>query len=525
MKNLKNIFFLFLSQNLMACCGEINYSIFSILHDKGTKYSAFAICVDSSEVIVDSNFKSYATIVENYSNPKRIKKQIEIFTGGENSAGGTRLQKGKYYFVLGYEFEQGKFSAFVCDVHSKRLSDNADSSLIITKMLDYKRHNEQKYTGKVKYFDHTILLAEGALKKGIPNGQWKYYGKRGELIAEISYKMGEKVGLEKHFNDDILAQLYRNNKNRIFEEYRTNEFGKISTICIHKFDKKGYWTSVRYNYYQNGNLRMKSMYFSGISNYLSSSYIGDYEEYTEDGKVIGKGKYDRGAKVGIWLEQNPKDSSLETKIYPQIKTKKGIFTWFYANGIKSVQGVLDKKGKQGIWVQYNEKGDTLYFGKYVNDREQGDWKYFYANKNVESIRFFVDGKENGEFIRFYENGIIESEGTYKAGNIYGKWKAYYTDGKLKNITNYNEKGQQHGESIIYAQSGKVLRNITYINDYIDGDYVFYAEKGNVLEKGKYDNGIKIGEWLTYYENGKIRQRCIYTKTPNNPQEAECEYFN
>lgn len=517
-------FFLLLSsQSILASCVGVNYNLFSILHEKGTKYAAFSIRVDSTTLTNQYTYKAYATIIDNYSNPN-YQKQIEIHSGGNTTAGGMPLFQGKYYFILGYEFEKGKFEAFVCDVHSKLLSENEDSSWIVKKMIHYKKHVEQKYTGKVKYYSDTILIAEGYLKGGIPNGRWKYYNWKGELLEDVKYKMGEKVGLKQYYNNGSYNLDNDKNKNSTIKAYLySEETGALLQLITLKFDKHGNYTTNLIRYHENGKLRERYSTYATKDGYLNSPFFGRYEEYDKQGKIIAKGNYDRGAKVGKWIEQNTSDATLKTKIYPNIEKNNDRFIWFNADGKKNAEGKIHKRNKEGFWVYYDNKGDTLFCGIYLNNKKQGAWKEFFNGLN--SITTYVDDIAHGEIIHFYtDSGKISGKGYKRNGVLFGEHKQFYKSGALKNITNYDEKGNIYGFSINYHENGKIESKERYIKNSIDGIYIRYDENGNIIEKGNYDNGLKVGEWLNFDKSGKLLKKCLYPYKPGILWEENCEYY-
>ena len=528
MKNLCLFICLFSCQHLLACCFNVNYNIFSILHQKENMRTVFTIRIDSSFFLSNGSYRAKGTVLEHFDNDITIPNQVEIYSGGETTAGGQHLEEGKIYFVAGYEFEKGKFSAFVCDGHSQQLSDNHDSSMIISKMYDYKKHRAQKYTGKVKYYNDTLLIAEGKLRKGEPHGRWKYYDWESLLLSEMNYRKGKKTGTELIYaNINALHRniVVKNKTKQIYTSY--NEYGKITRRTIEKYDKKRTALKVVKIYDDNGKINQKYTPFQMVQTYLFPPYVGDFEQHDRNGKLTNKGKYDNGVKVEQWLELNPKDSTLETKIYPVIKKTKGIFTWYHATGIKSVEGKRNRLGKQGVWVIYNEKGDTSSTETFRDNNKNGiSNRYDEKNRLIMTINY-VDDVENGLFITFHpKNKQIENECQYKSGKRIGLSKSYYDSGKIRSISNH-DNGKEHRNDITYHENGKIHSTINYVNGTMNGPYIAYDEQGNVIEKGMYDYGFKVGEWLEYNENGQLKQRCIHKKiiTSMDDSSNECEYFN
>jgi len=94
--------------------------------------------------------------------------------------------------------------------------------------------------------------------------------------------------------------------------------------------------------------------------------------------------------------------------------------------------------KQGNFIVYNFSGNVEVFGKMVNNKNEGEWKYF-----------FPDGK-------------IESVGNFENDKLTGKWVWYYPDGSLKKI-GYFHKGQENGKWVEYKKSGEIKQETYFLN--------------------------------------------------------------
>lgn len=526
MKNLKyTIIFIFFTLKLnttFACCGAINFNLISVLHSKEYDVSALLVVVDSAFYSGKEGYKSYCTVIQDYKKSVNGRK-IEVYSGGNTSAGGSLLVKNNYYFVVGNEFQIDKFGAFVCDAHSRKLSDNPeDSSYVSNLMTAFQVHKNQKYTGIEKYFfQNNTLMAEGKLKNGLPNGKWKYYGRDSNLIAEVTYKMGLKIGKMKEYTllkEKTVTEYLPENGEKIMYY---NSSSRLKTIEIKKKNKEKLrcYTYKSYNFKGKTQENRTQLYDFKIAD----AFLGNYEMHTLSGKLVEKGKYDRGAKVGKWLELNDKDSSLIVKIYPKLPKQKQNFVWYFPDRKKKMEGDLSNGLKQNIWIEYKQNGDTLSFGKYENSKEVGLWKYFdEKNTRLNRIVNFKNGILHGSYVSFYnENGKIYDEGNYLDGNQVGLWKAHFLDGSIARIENYNSIGERHGTYIIYFKSGKIQSISDFENGNRIGKYVEYFDNGNVRESGIYVNDFKLGDWSIYEVSGKLRQKCTYSVI-DNMQSADCE---
>lgn len=77
-----------------------------------------------------------------------------------------------------------------------------------------------------------------------------------------------------------------------------------------------------------------------------------------------------------------------------------------------------------------ENGDTLKQGQYFNNKENGEWKYYYLNNKISSIGNFSNGVRVGKGYRFYESGEIEQEFVYENNKIVSV-TLFYRNGSVK----------------------------------------------------------------------------------------------
>lgn len=94
--------------------------------------------------------------------------------------------------------------------------------------------------------------------------------------------------------------------------------------------------------------------------------------------------------------------------------------------------------KQGKFCVYNFSGNIEVSGNMSNNKNEGEWKYFYP-----------DGK-------------LESVGNFENDKLTGKWFWYYPDGSLKKI-GYFHKGQENGKWVEYKISGDIKQEIYFLN--------------------------------------------------------------
>jgi antitoxin component YwqK of YwqJK toxin-antitoxin module len=72
------------------------------------------------------------------------------------------------------------------------------------------------------------------------------------------------------------------------------------------------------------------------------------------------------------------------------------------------------------YIIYHDNGNVWIKGqKNSKGQEEGIWKYFYPNGNIEGRTPCKEGKRDGIEEWFYKNGNIESRTSYKKGKLDG----------------------------------------------------------------------------------------------------------
>lgn len=114
------------------------------------------------------------------------------------------------------------------------------------------------------------------------------------------------------------------------------------------------------------------------------------------------------------------------------------FTGYYKGKVmgKSIEyEVIDGK-RNGIFVLYSENGFVETLGYLKENRNHGEWKYFYPDGELESVGIFNYDKPDSVWSWFYKNGLIMQEGKFDNGKKEGEWKHFDDFGNLTLILKY-----------------------------------------------------------------------------------------
>lgn len=200
--------------------------------------------------------------------------------------------------------------------------------------------------------------------------------------------------------------------------------------------------------------------------------------------------------------------------------------------------------KNGKYTKYSEEGKIMEEGNYINDKQEGEWKYFHLNGNLKAIGKFLggdgsnlgntgiprNGREgtwkfyyesgkieetrpynngliNGLSIEYYENGNKKGEGTYVQDELDGKWIGYYETG-LKQWETIYSHGKRNGQAKNYYSNGSIESEGNYLNDLAVGSHKFYSENGKLKLCREFKNGKMNGVCKEFYPSGKIKSEAM-----------------
>ena len=104
----------------------------------------------------------------------------------------------------------------------------------------------------------------------------------------------------------------------------------------------------------------------------------------------------------------------------------------------------------------------------------------------------VKGMKNGEFSLSSYEGIISVYGNIKDNKNIGEWKYFYPNGQLESKGNFNFDNP-HGKWVWYYNNGNLKETGTYLNGCKSGTWYIYSMEGALLSIIMYDKGNKINE--------------------------------
>lgn len=208
------------------------------------------------------------------------------------------------------------------------------SSLFAQNALDAQGRRTGPWTAK---YPNGQVRYEGQFDAGVPVGRFTYYHDNGFRSAQMDYRGRSGVCLSEQFD----------------------EKGKLMARGRYGADRER--DSIWVTYAFDGTKLEDAPYIAG-------KLHGAYTMYYPNGKVMERGTYESGVKVGVW-------------------------TRFRETGAKERVANYTAGLLQGTWAEYDEDNRVSVVGTYLNDLRHGKWTYFERGAAVR--------------IEMYRRGILE----------------------------------------------------------------------------------------------------------------------
>jgi len=207
------------------------------------------------------------------------------------------------------------------------------------------------------------------------------------------------------------------------------------------------------------NKKIHTMYFDNSWNEVNSPKWATYY------RLYQKSKDSLGRKVFTVKDYfNNGAIQMHGNFLNTMQNKSGLFTWYYENHNKKVEGNFTENKKQGIFKSWYDTGALRDEHSYINGKLNGKFKSFYENGIIEKEEGnFEEDLMQGMFTFWYEFGNMREQCNYNNGMLTGVYKKWYKTGALYVESNYS-KGKLDSELKVYYENGNLKRNDNYSND-------------------------------------------------------------
>ena len=107
--------------------------------------------------------------------------------------------------------------------------------------------------------------------------------------------------------------------------------------------------------------------------------------------------------------------------------------------------------KNGRFNVYKNADQYILSGMVKNNKNTGEWIYYYPNGKIESKGDFVNDQLSGRWIWYYEDGSLKQEGFFIKGEREGKWVMYNEHGVIQSQVTF-----QNGKTVHIIKAEKMI---------------------------------------------------------------------
>ena len=246
-----------------------------------------------------------------------------------------------------------------------KITDNPD-------LYDYAYYMNLEIVEKPRYDNLQIVEEPSFGKNGLFDGKWESFFEDGDQWRTFHYEEGLKVKMWSVFYDSTGTRHSETNyendlKHGQYQEWYENIIIRPRAEGLYKEDVKDLlWTfwnefqekrfeewrdgvlydSFEYEYYPNGQVKEEP-------SYKDRRKHGDWVRYFPDGSVMGTRTFEAGLKEGLWIE-------------------------YYKN------------------PPGNRDDIVAWQGKYVADKREGKWEWFWLNQEKQRVDSYKKGEMTSE---------------------------------------------------------------------------------------------------------------------------------
>lgn len=357
---------------------------------------------------------------------------------------------------------------------------------------------------------------------GSKHGKATWYDRKGNIIQYNTFKNDAYNG-EGYFSHDNSCKWYsanfKNNKlngnvelcddggqkqiSKTFEMGMPigtwNEYGKSGNVIVKStYNKNGNLNGPYFSFYENGNKQLNTNFKNGVQH-------GEYTLFHPNKNIHITAKFADGLETGVWKEFNDKNTLVRKRTFENGEI---IGNEYQFNDKGDTLKVTPyKKGKQhGTALTYTYSGDLIWKHKF----KKGKLKSF---ENLDSLGA-ITHKGSSEYHINDAFGFKFKTGFIKGGQFDGEFKTYWKNGKVQTVKFISE-GNLEGQSKEFDEAGNIVVIQHYYNDELNGKYESFYPSGKLAQIGYFQNGEKIGAWKSYHQNGKLSYEEYYSQGQSN----------
>lgn len=304
--------------------------------------------------------------------------------------------------------------------------------------------------------------AEGPIRRGLPEGDWMFYGADGKLSAETRMQAGKMTGPQILFNPD--------GRQRAFHTLVDGRRQGPSTL-----------------FHPDGSV-------SDNLNYLGDQLEGPAQGWWPDGSP----RY-----TALWKAGKLEGPSIE----------------YFASGSKRSEAFYVGGKKDGPARTWNEKGELLSEEPWKEDKLDGQVREFYPDGKTKVETTFRAGKKDGPFRSFGTDGALATSGEFRDDQLAGPLILHYPDGQTFAECQY-EGDRLLGGRLLYPD-GKLLGQfgpVVGASGKVSSLLLQYPD-GKPMSSARLDSATRTISWQGWHADGSPLGSIDHPLASNLPSPA------
>lgn len=180
----------------------------------------------------------------------------------------------------------------------------------------------------------------------------------------------------------------------------------------------------------------------------------------------------------------------------------GVFLLGNASLMAQDYNCTDDKGRrQGLWTDFYPNGQKRYEGNFKNNKCVGEFKYYDEQGRLKATNTFDKSGEKALNKTYSESGTLIATGYYVNQKKEGEWRYFSKDNGVLILQEENKNGKVEGVSKVFYDTGSLKSECTFVNGLREGHAKVYYPSGALKEEGDFHEDAKVGIWKSYNEDG------------------------
>jgi uncharacterized protein len=469
-----------------------------------TKWADMELLSQSRKKEIERDGKKIPVVCNYYDN------NMPESEGQENSAGQPTGEWNFYYRHNGVIYSKGKFNETGQRDGKWQWFYNSGALKESTIFSNGKKEGAAELwyengSPKAKYTFHNDML----------EGDCWEYNVSGILTTRAAYKNNKLDGPATFYYDDgkqhFVANYVNGNSEGEMKEYYVT--GQLKSLAIMKDNLKN---GGAVSWWPNGKKQDSGIYKDNKEN-------GPWRIYYPDGSLQKAGNFNlNGLPQDRWAYYFRKGKINEAIHYNRNGNLDGMDSVFdndgilyevltYKDGTLQSYVFMDKggkvissgkmDGKALSMVSYNPEGVKVAEGLYVDNKREGNWKYYNYFGALTATEQYAKGQLNGAVINYFSNGKVKDSVNYTDDEKDGYYVSYHISGKM-NMQGWYVNGDKQGDWKYYDLKGNLIKHNFYVNGALHGYSQFFGPNTSLSEQKFYKYGY-LDKVFDYDSTGKI----------------------